>query len=164
MTAVVIDVARAIANIPDPEIPVISLADLGVLRRVDVDDDARTVTVEMTPTYSGCPAMEAMECAVRDVGTAHGYAVSIRTVLSPPWSTQDISAAGRDALLSFGIAPPGPVPDSGAVAVSLAVRQVICPRCGSADTEEIARFGSTACKALRRCRACREPFDEFKPL
>lgn len=164
MTAVVVDVAHAIAGIPDPEIPVISLADLGVLRRIEVDDVTRTIAVDMTPTYSGCPAMEAMERAVRDMGAKHGYAVSIRTVLSPPWSTQDISAAGREALQAFGIAPPGPVQNGDVVAVSLTVRQVACPRCGSSDTEEIARFGSTACKALRRCRACREPFDEFKPL
>lgn len=164
VTDVVSEVERDIRSLPDPEIPVITLADLGVLRRIDVDTAALSVTVEMTPTYSGCPAMEAMERSVCHTAARHGYAVTVRRVLSPPWSTDDITPEGRDALQAFGIAAPTPSDANDPVGLALSVRQVACPRCGSVDTDEIARFGSTACKALRRCRACREPFDEFKPL
>lgn len=156
-------VEREVRAVPDPEIPVISVDDLGVIRDVERVDGGLRVT--MTPTYSGCPAMHAMEQAVLDVGRRHGVPVEVVTRLAPAWTTDWISDEGRDALRRFGIAPPtgGARHTPGPVPVALGVRTVVCPRCGSEDTEELARFGSTACKALRRCRACREPFDEFKP-
>ena len=159
-------VRAAIASIPDPEVPVVTIEDLGILREVHVDEQARTVTVLITPTYSGCPAMDAIGRHIEHVARLEGYAATVRTRLAPAWTTDWMSAAGRDKLHEFGIAPPGRrsevVPNP--VGVSLAVRQVTCPLCGSPDTQEISRFGSTACKALRRCNECREPFDEFKTI
>ncbi|KUG53703.1 phenylacetate-CoA oxygenase subunit PaaJ [Serinicoccus chungangensis] len=156
--------------VPDPEIPVITIDDLGVLRAVETAevDGHPGMRVTITPTYSGCPAMHAMADAVVEAGRSHGIPVEVVTRLSPAWTTDWMSEEGRDKLRRFGIAPPtgerahsappGPVP------VGLQLRVVTCPQCGSDDTEEVARFGSTACKALRRCRTCREPFDEFKTL
>jgi ring-1,2-phenylacetyl-CoA epoxidase subunit PaaD len=154
----------AAAQVLDPEVPVLTVADLGVLRDVAVDDDDR-VTVTVTPTYSGCPAMDVIR---RDVATAVRAAgfpeVQVRTVLSPAWTTDWMTESGRRALAEYGIAPPtararrgadGPVP------LRLSVR---CPQCGSPDTTELSRFGSTACKALWVCNACREPFDAFKAI
>jgi ring-1,2-phenylacetyl-CoA epoxidase subunit PaaD len=167
-------VAEAISQIPDPEVPVITIEDLGILREVVVDEAARRVDVTITPTYSGCPAMEAIERQIVHAAARLGYASVVQTRLSPAWTTDWMSERGRERLREFGIAPPGARPgaqagegpgDAGApVAVALSVRQVACPRCGSRDTEELARFGSTACKALRRCRSCREPFEEFKAI
>lgn len=160
-------VELAVRAIPDPEIPVITLDDLGMIRAVQVDEPGGEIVVRLTPTYSGCPAMEAIAAEIESVARRHGYTARVETVLSPPWSTDWISTRGRMALRNFGIAPPaegGHPRTTGPVDVGLAVRQVACPRCGSLDTEELAAFGSTACKALRRCRDCREPFDEFKPL
>jgi ring-1,2-phenylacetyl-CoA epoxidase subunit PaaD len=137
-----------------------------------VDEQARTVTVLITPTYSGCPAMDAIRQHIEHVARRQGYDPTVQTRLAPAWTTDWMSESGRDKLREFGIAPPSaqrpahaahPV-DPLPVAVSLTVRRVTCPLCGSADTEEISRFGSTACKALRRCRECREPFDEFKTI
>jgi ring-1,2-phenylacetyl-CoA epoxidase subunit PaaD len=146
--------------VPDPELPVLGIADLGVLRGVEVTDDG-TVEVTITPTYSGCPAMDAIrqdvETALREAGFP---VVRVRTVLAPAWTTDWISDRGRAALQEYGIAPPAPR-GSGPVALTLAVR---CPRCGSLETQEISRFGSTACKALWQCRSCREPFDHVKTL
>jgi len=145
----------------------VSIADLGILRDVDVDDDARSVVATITPTYSGCPAIEAIAARIAFEGQQHGYAVEVRTQLSPAWTTDWMTDEGRAALERFGIAPPGPVEPGeshGPVSVSLSRRVVSCPRCGSDDTTEIAHFGSTACKALRRCNACLEPFDEFKAI
>ncbi|PZT72828.1 MULTISPECIES: 1,2-phenylacetyl-CoA epoxidase subunit PaaD [unclassified Streptomyces] len=150
-------------SVPDPELPVLTLEDLGVVRGVDVSEPGR-VTVRLTPTYSGCPAMEAMSADIERVLHAHGVAeVSVETVLSPAWSTDDITAEGRRKLAEFGIAPPRPrdTASDGPVPLTLAVR---CPHCGSTETELLSRFSSTACKALRRCVACREPFDHFKEL
>ena len=161
-----LDLRAAIAAIPDPEVPVVSIDDLGILREVVVDEQARTVTVLITPTYSGCPAMHAIGQNIEHVARRHGYVANVQTRLSPAWTTDWMSAAGKDKLREFGIAPPGPrsevVPQP--VGLRLMARRVTCPLCGSADTEEISRFGSTACKALRRCNGCREPFDEFKTM
>lgn len=160
-------VAQAISRIPDPEVPVITIADLGILRDVDVDEQARIVVVTITPTYSGCPAMEAIASRIAFEAGRQGYAADVRTRLSPPWTTDWMSDEGRAALQRFGIAPPSPAPTAephGPVAVTLNRHVVACPRCGSPDTTEIAHFGSTACKALRRCDACLEPFDEFKAI
>ncbi|KRF40853.1 1,2-phenylacetyl-CoA epoxidase subunit PaaD [Terrabacter sp. Soil810] len=169
MSAVAVEsaVAEAISRIPDPEVPVINIADLGILRAVDVDEHAHTVAVTITPTYSGCPAMEAIASRIVFEADRMGYAADVRTQLSPAWTTDWMSDEGRAALLRFGIVPPGPAPvgePHGPVPVTLSRHVVACPRCGSADTTEIAHFGSTACKALRRCNACLEPFDEFKAI
>ena len=159
-------VAQAIADIPDPEVPVVTIEDLGILRHLTVDENRRHVEVTITPTYSGCPAMEAIERHIAHVAARAGYTCEVRIRLSPAWTTDWMSERGRGRLRDFGIAPPTGhrAVSDGAVPVSLQRRRVACPQCGSTDTEEIARFGSTACKALRRCRACREPFDEFKTL
>ncbi|ADU48697.1 1,2-phenylacetyl-CoA epoxidase subunit PaaD [Intrasporangium calvum] len=162
-------VAEAISRIPDPEIPVISIADLGILREVEVDDEARALVVTITPTYSGCPAMEAISARIRWEAQAHGYRADVVTRLSPAWTTDWMTDAGRAALGRFGIAPPGPASEGaserrGPVPVRLQRHVVACPHCRSDDTTEIAHFGSTACKALRRCNACLEPFDEFKAI
>ncbi|AXH95869.1 1,2-phenylacetyl-CoA epoxidase subunit PaaD [Ornithinimicrobium avium] len=157
-------VEREVRAVRDPEIPVISLDDLGVVRDVERVGDGLRVT--MTPTYSGCPAMKVMEDDVRAVGARHGVAVEVVTRLSPAWTTDWMSEQGRESLRRFGIAPPTGerAHHSGPVGLRLQVRRVTCPLCGSPQTEEISRFGSTACKALRRCLSCREPFDEFKTL
>ncbi|MFI6961984.1 1,2-phenylacetyl-CoA epoxidase subunit PaaD [Streptomyces sp. NPDC050255] len=153
--------------VPDPELPVLTLEELGVLRGVEVLAPGR-VTVRLTPTYTGCPAIETMSTDIERVLHDHGMTeVSVVTVLSPAWSTDDISAEGRRKLAEFGIAPPRPhdaaatSAGAGPVPVALSVR---CPHCGSTDTELLSRFSSTACKALRRCVSCREPFDHFKEL
>jgi ring-1,2-phenylacetyl-CoA epoxidase subunit PaaD len=155
--------AREIAaSVLDPELPMVTIADLGILRDVTEDDQGR-VHVTITPTYSGCPAMETIRTDI--VGTLElaGYRhVDVEFVLSPAWSTDDITDDGRDKLARAGISPPGPAHrDGGPVALALSVR---CPQCGSLDTRESSRFGSTACKSLWVCRSCREPFDHFKAL
>ncbi|MEU1307477.1 1,2-phenylacetyl-CoA epoxidase subunit PaaD [Streptomyces cinnamoneus] len=147
--------------VPDPELPVLTLAELGVLRALHVTGAGR-VEVELTPTYTGCPAMETMSSDIERVLRERGMPeVEVRTVLSPAWSTDDITAEGRRKLAEFGIAPPRPTGPAGPVAVGLGIR---CPHCGSTGTTLLSRFSSTACKALRRCEACREPFDHFKEL
>jgi ring-1,2-phenylacetyl-CoA epoxidase subunit PaaD len=161
--------ARAVAEtVTDPELPMLTLADLGVLRDVRTADDG-TVVVEITPTYSGCPAMGVMRADLVHALHRAGFAdVDVRTVLSPAWSTDWISADGRRKLAAGGIAPPGraPVHAPGPVPLHLGPsrRTASCPQCGSADTEEVSEFGATACKAMRRCRACREPFEHVKEV
>ena len=164
----VLDRARQVAEtVVDPELPMLTLADLGVLRDVSVADDG-TVVVAITPTYSGCPAMEAMRVDVSRRLHAAGFdSVDVRTVLSPPWSSDDITEAGRRKLAEHGIAPPGPAPaGDGPVLVQIAPRSpdVPCPQCGAPDTVLISQFGATACKALRRCTVCAEPFEHVKEL
>lgn len=142
-----------LSSVHDPEIPCISVVDLGIVRAVRED------AVVITPTYTGCPATIAIEAAIRAALDRAGLAhLKIQTTLSPPWTTDWISEAGREALRAYGIAPP----PRGAARHSLRAHETKCPQCGSANTEEISRFGSTPCKALHRCLACREPFDLFK--
>ena len=150
------------ASVLDPELPMVTIEDLGILRDVTEDDQGR-VHVTITPTYSGCPAMETIRDDIVSTLELSGYQhVDVEFVLSPAWSTDDLTDVGRDKLAQAGIAPPGPVGVSGGpVALALSVR---CPQCGSLDTRESSRFGSTACKSLWVCRACREPFDHFKAL
>ena len=159
------DVRAVAGTVTDPELPVLTLADLGVLRDVDVADDGRVI-VTITPTYSGCPAMDLMRADLRAALRDAGYDdVEVRTALAPPWTTDWISEAGRRKLAETGIAPPGPAPSTpGPVLVQLSAppSRVACPRCGSTDTVELSRFGATACKALRRCEGCREPFEHVK--
>jgi ring-1,2-phenylacetyl-CoA epoxidase subunit PaaD len=160
--------ARAVAaTVVDPEMPMLTLDDLGVLRDVRVEGDGVTVTI--TPTYSGCPATEAMRDDLRVVLAAAGFRrVEVRTVLSPPWSTDWITEAGRAKLAEAGVAPPEHVGPRRAGPIPLTLRpstqRVACPRCGSAATEELSRFGPTACTALRRCLACQEPFEHVKEI
>jgi ring-1,2-phenylacetyl-CoA epoxidase subunit PaaD len=151
------------AAVPDPEVPVLTIGDLGVLRDVTIDTDG-FVQVTVTPTYSGCPAMDAIRTDVVQALTDAGFArAEVRTVLSPAWTTDWMSAEGKRKLLAYGIAPPATrrTAGSGPVPVSMSVR---CPQCGSGDTRELSRFGSTACKALWSCNACLEPFDHFKAI
>ena len=155
--------ARAIAaSVLDPDLPMVTIEDLGILRDVTEDDQGR-VHVTITPTYSGCPAMETIREDIVVALELAGYQrVDVEFVLSPAWSTDDLTDEGRDKLAEAGIAPPGPVRGSGGtVPLTLSVR---CPQCGSPDTRESSRFGSTACKSLWVCGTCREPFDHFKAL
>ena len=144
-------------SVKDPEIPVLSIADLGILRAVH--RDAEGLRVVITPTYSGCPAMRAIEDEVRAVLAAAGHAaVRVQTRLAPAWTTDWMSEKGRARLRDYGIAPP--VPGSGGLHSEPA--QPECPRCGAVQTRRISEFGSTACKALYQCDECHEPFDYFK--
>ncbi|MCW2606879.1 MAG: phenylacetate-CoA oxygenase subunit PaaJ [Frankiales bacterium] len=157
MTTTAADVRALLAEVHDPEIPVITIEDLGILR--DVEVDGRHVVVTITPTYSGCPAMQEIEHDVK--AALDGWDVEVRTVLSPAWTTDWMSEAGRDKLRAYGIAPPERRP-TGPVLVQLGMPRLTCPQCGSVDTEELSRFGSTSCKSMWRCRTCREPFDHFR--
>jgi ring-1,2-phenylacetyl-CoA epoxidase subunit PaaD len=160
---------EVLAAVTDPELPVLTLEDLGILRNVEVSDGRITVTI--TPTYSGCPAMHEIEADVRAALSRQGWDdVELRTVLSPAWTTDWMSDEGRRKLRNDGIAPPA-ARTAGPVLVELGRRTgsaspapapVECPQCGSADTEELTRFGSTSCKSMWRCRSCREPFDHFR--
>ncbi len=138
-------IRTVLATVMDPEIPVVSVVDLGIVR--DVTDDCVTIT----PTYSGCPATEVILRSIREALDAAGFRkVQVETILSPPWTTDWISEAGHEALRNYGIAPPD------------IAKAATCPQCGSTDTQEISRFGSTPCKAQWRCKTCLEPFDRFK--
>ena len=138
-------IRAVLATVMDPEIPVVSVVDLGIVRDVTSD------RVRITPTYSGCPATEVIERTIREALDAAGFGeVAIETELAPPWTTDWITDQGKAALKAYGIAPP-----------ELA-KAATCPQCGSTDTEEVSRFGSTPCKAQWRCKACLEPFDRFK--
>lgn len=148
------------ASVVDPEVPVLTIDDLGILRAVESDGDRVTVTI--TPTYSGCPAVDVIRDDIVMALTAEGFGdVVVNLTLSPAWTTDWMSESGKQKLLEYGIAPPtgrasvrtGPIP----LRLSVA-----CPRCGSPNTHEVSRFGSTACKALWECRACLEPFDHFR--
>ncbi len=158
------DLARAYAAaaaVPDPEIPVVTLVDLGILRGVERRDG--TIIVKLTPTYTGCPATVPIRLDVEAALLAAGLPdARVEIVLAPPWTTDDITDAGRAKLLDYGIAPP-PAPSSKG-ALLFGTDTVNCPRCGSNHTTRISEFGSTPCKALWRCEACREPFDVFKCL
>lgn len=158
--------AAVAATVTDPELPMLTLADLGVLR--SVSESGGRVVVAITPTYTGCPAMDTMRDDLEHALVSAGYPdVEIRTQLSPAWTSDWISASGRRKLAAAGIAPPGAAPRrSGPIPLTLSapVSRVLCPHCGSADTEEQSRFGATACKALRRCRACLEPFEHVKEI
>lgn len=150
----VFELEALLTTVPDPEIPAVSVIDLGIVRAIEAS------RVVITPTYTGCPATLAIEQAIRRALDAAGFAhVAIETALSPAWTTDWISDEGREKLRAYGIAPP---PKGAAAAALKNEAPAECPRCGSSDTEEVSRFGSTPCKALWRCRACAEPFDRFK--
>lgn len=151
--------ARAVAaSVCDPEVPVLTIDDLGVLRGVRVHDDAIIVTI--TPTYSGCPAMDTIRDDLVLALTQAGFAeVCVDVVLAPAWTTDWMTDAGKRKLVEYGIAPPTGRAPAGPIRISLGVK---CPRCGSLQTRELSHFGSTSCKALYECRDCLEPFDHFK--
>lgn len=151
---------RAAASVVDPEVPCVTIADLGILRSVVVEDGV--AVAKLTPTYSGCPAVLAIEMAVRTALEAAGFTPRIERVMAPPWTTDWISEQGREKLRAYGIAPPEKAATS--VRALFGYDRVACPRCGSSNTERISEFGSTACKALYRCESCLEPFDYFKCL
>jgi ring-1,2-phenylacetyl-CoA epoxidase subunit PaaD len=144
-----------LGQVPDPEIPVLSVVDLGIVRDLEVGETGG-VSVTLTPTYSGCPATQPIREAVHAALAEHFASVEIHLSLAPAWTTDWITHNGRRRLEEFGIAPPNPRSDVN--------RPRACPQCGATDTERISEFGSTPCKALYRCRACREPFDYFKCL
>ncbi|WP_026875574.1 1,2-phenylacetyl-CoA epoxidase subunit PaaD [Jiangella gansuensis] len=151
-------VREVVAVVPDPELPMVTIEQLGILRGVRVSE-AGHVTVDITPTYSGCPAMDAIRAdIVAALASAGIDDVEVRLVLAPAWTTDWITEEGREALRRHGIAPPGP---PGRVSIAFSVR---CPHCGSPATRELSRFGSTACKALWVCTDCQEPFDHVKAL
>jgi ring-1,2-phenylacetyl-CoA epoxidase subunit PaaD len=146
------------ASVVDPEIPVLTIADLGVLRDVRIDEGRVEVTI--TPTYSGCPAMNMITLEIELALEREGFRdARVHTVLAPAWTTDWMSEEGRRKLREYGIAPPQAASSRRSL---FGVDQVACPRCGSTDTEVLSEFGSTACKALWRCKKCREPFDYFK--
>ncbi|SDB80644.1 ring-1,2-phenylacetyl-CoA epoxidase subunit PaaD [Raineyella antarctica] len=153
-----------LSAVHDPEIPVLTIADIGILRRVEVAADGHPV-VTITPTYSGCPAMDTISQDIHTHLAAHGHPdAEVRTVLLPAWTTDWMTEDGRTKLEAYGIAPPtgrSAVHGSGSGPISLTL-SVRCPNCGSTDTREMSHFGSTSCKALWVCQACAEPFDHFK--
>ncbi len=145
-----------LAQVVDPEIPVLTIEDLGILR--DVSEVDGTITVDITPTYSGCPAMDLIRRQVREALEAAGFdRVEVRTVYAPAWTTDWMSERGRERLAAIGIAPPR---GTGVAADA----PVLCPRCAASETRTVSEFGSTACKALMACTSCGEPFDHFKEL
>ena len=148
----------AAAAVPDPEVPCVTVADLGILRSVDIVDGVAVAKV--TPTYSGCPAVLAIELAVEAALREAGFEARVDRVVSPAWTTDWITPEGREKLRAYGIAPPALASNS--IRALFGETQVDCPNCGSPETERLSEFGSTACKALYRCAACREPFDYFK--
>jgi len=151
------DIINILSEVKDPEIPVLSISDLGILRAVEYNDDA--VEIRITPTYSGCPAMDVIREDIRSVLAKHGLKnVEIKQVLSPAWTTEWMSEAGKQKLKAYGIAPPS----SQACSSAGEDQPSACPHCHSENIELISRFGSTACKALYRCLDCQEPFDYFK--
>ena len=154
-------VYAVLANVMDPEVPVISVVDLGIIR--DASVDGGTVRVTVTPTYSGCPAMREIEDDIRSALLAAGAReVHVDTVFAPAWTTDWIGPDAREKLRAYGIAPPGRAEPQGLITLTRARPSAVCPFCGSADTRLQSEFGSTACKAIHVCRSCRQPFDEFK--
>ncbi len=158
VTAITIDkttILGILENVTDPEIPVLTIADLGILRDVEISGD--TINVIITPTYNGCPAMDMIAMNIRMALLEHGYRqVQVTSVLSPAWTTDWMTEAGKQKLKQYGIAPPVTWSDTSSD------RVIECPQCHSANTRLISEFGSTACKALYQCNDCKEPFDYFK--
>jgi ring-1,2-phenylacetyl-CoA epoxidase subunit PaaD len=155
------EVLELLQRVKDPEVPVLSVVELGVVRGVEVNDDSVIVTI--TPTYSGCPALHVMEDEIRAELMNSGFReVEVRTVYAPAWTTDWIPAEAREKLRAYGIAPPGPAPAQALVSLSPTVRTITCPFCGSANTTRESEFGPTACKSLHVCRSCRQPFEHFK--
>jgi len=148
----------AAGGVPDPEVPCVNVAELGILR--DVSVAGNVATAEVTPTYSGCPAVLAIELAIEAALLDAGFEAKIKRVFSPPWTSDWITPEGRRKLRAYGIAPP--VKGSNSIRALFSETTVDCPKCGASETEKLSEFGSTACKAQYRCLACSEPFDYFK--
>ncbi|MBL7769130.1 MAG: phenylacetate-CoA oxygenase subunit PaaJ [Flavipsychrobacter sp.] len=152
---------KVLEEVKDPEVPVLSVVDLGIIRDVKQTENGAEITI--TPTYSGCPAMDVIAMQIRMVLAGHGYApVTIRTVLSPAWTTEWMTETGKEKLLAYGIAPPNPKQQVCTPDFFQQEEAVQCPHCRSFHTRRISEFGSTACKALYQCEDCKEPFDYFK--
>lgn len=157
------EVYEILGTVMDPEVPVISVVELGIVRDVEVQDEDVRITI--TPTYSGCPAMHEIESDIRSALVAKGArSVTVNLVLSPAWTTDWIGPEAREKLRAYGIAPPGRAEPQGLITLTRARAPVACPFCGSNDTRLQSEFGSTACKAIHVCNSCRQPFDEFKAL
>lgn len=157
------DVFEVLATVPDPEVPAISVVDLGIIR--DVVVNGQDIQVTITPTYSGCPAMREIEDDVRAALVKAGAAsVAINTVYAPAWTTDWMTDEAREKLRAYGIAPPGPAENGGLITLTRRSAPIACPFCGSSNTRLQSEFGSTACKAIHVCNNCRQPFDEFKPI
>ena len=156
------DVWRALAEIPDPEIPVISLVDLGVVKDVRIEDDR--VHVDFTPTFMGCPALETMRMRMEEVIRGLGAEPDVEVVLDDSWSTDRISAEGREKLRAAGFAPPAPRSAGTPTLIQLERGPFRCPWCGSTDTRLDNVFGPTPCRSLRYCKTCRQPFEQFKTI
>jgi ring-1,2-phenylacetyl-CoA epoxidase subunit PaaD len=152
-------------GVPDPEVPALDIVELGIVRKVERRPDG-VVVVEVTPTYSGCPAMRTIEEEIVVALRANGYErVELRTVYSPAWTTDWLSDEAKAKLKAYGIAPPGrAVAEQTLVPLTATFRRAACPYCGSSNTERRSEFGSTACKAIHYCHHCRQPFEEFKAL
>ena len=161
ITADTADILRILETIPDPEIPVISIVELGIVRDILRSSDGK-VTVHITPTYSGCPAMMAIEQEITSTLKSNGYTdVAVKLVYTPVWTTDWIPDSAKEKLRNYGIAPPAQSTSDKSV-LSLHPKAIACPRCGSLRTSMVSPFGSTACKALYKCDDCLEPFDYFK--
>lgn len=156
------DLQKILENVVDPEIPVLTIADLGILRSVSVDEATEMVAVQITPTYNGCPAMDMIAVNIKAALQEHGiHKVQVELVLEPAWTTDWMSEAGKAKLMAYGISPPSQkTTDARFLMGSAPV--VICPQCTSERTELVSLFGSTACKSLYKCLDCLEPFDYFK--
>jgi ring-1,2-phenylacetyl-CoA epoxidase subunit PaaD len=160
------DIFAVLDGVKDPEVPVLSVIELGVVRDVEVDD-ARTVTVVVTPTYSGCPAMQVIEADILTALRQHGVAnARVRTTYAPAWTTDWMSDEAKAKLEAYGIAPPGRAPsaDDDLIPLRRKADVVRCPYCTSAHTELRSEFGSTACKSIRFCNSCQQPFEQFKAI
>jgi len=154
---------QVLEAVPDPEIPVISVTELGIVREVVATDAGLRVVV--TPTYSGCPATEVIAHSIRDALVKAGAGdVTVETRLAPAWTTDWITEPAKEKLRAYGIAPPGGDAPVGPQPIRFVPKKLACPRCGSTDSVRLSEFGSTACKALYRCRSCLEPFEYFKPI
>lgn len=156
------DVWEALAEIPDPEIPAISLVDLGVIKSVEVENGR--VRIDFTPTFLGCPALEPMQRAMEEKVAELGATAEVRIVLDDSWSTDRITPAGRERLRLAGFAPPSPRPVRKLDLVQLQRTTFCCPYCGSTDTRLENLFGPTPCRSIRYCAACRQPFEQFKTI
>jgi ring-1,2-phenylacetyl-CoA epoxidase subunit PaaD len=155
------DIFTLLSEIPDPEIPVISIIELGVIRNIEIINDS-TISLKITPTYSGCPAMKQIEDDVRKKLSENGFTtIDIKTIFSPPWTTDWITPEAKEKLRKYGIAPPENSTEDKSWLTGKE-KNIACPRCKSLNTKLISQFGSTACKALYQCQDCLEPFDYFK--
>ena len=157
------NIQSLINSIPDPEVPVLTINDLGIIREINIISPNKSVEIKITPTYSGCPAMDVISTSIRLTLLKNGYRdVIITKILSPAWTTDWMSENGKQKLKSYGIMPPGKFKQPDPSVLFAEATNVQCPQCNSYNTSLISEFGSTACKALYQCNDCREPFDHFK--